>query len=91
MKAQLDIIIAAVALVIALVVGFVFWATKRTPTTHPAPEAVNVAKVAYPPKDLVYGNSLPTTNGGAAAGNAVGGATGGGNKGLSKLARALGG
>lgn len=70
MKSQLDLIIAGVAFVLALVLAGVFWGTKRVVTPKPAPTAIVTTPAVYPASDVVYGTNLP---GGSGGGPAAGG------------------
>ena len=73
---QNDIIISAVAIVLALIIAGVCFGTKREPIAPAAPEAVNLTKPALPQGDVVMASSLPGASGGSGGGGGFGGAGG---------------
>ena len=83
MKNQLDIIVTATSLLLAIIIAVVFMQTKRTVAKIAAPAAVNLAPLQMPGADVKMGSSLPAGGGGAApgAGSGAGGGGGGGGRG----------
>ncbi len=74
MKNQNDIIVAAIAFVVLLIVVAVSFFTKRDPVIPAAPEVIDTKMPALPVGDVVMANSLPggqSNGGGSGAGPAA--------------------
>lgn len=59
MKNQLDLIIGVSVLLIAFILAYVWYATKREPVKPAAPPAVNLKPLEMPNGHIVFSNGLP--------------------------------
>ncbi|MFY9234312.1 MAG: hypothetical protein WAO58_07615 [Fimbriimonadaceae bacterium] len=88
MKNQNDMIFSIVAVVLALIVAAVFWATMPQVPAQVAVAPLDTAKATLPAGDVVMSNSLPNAAqapGGNSAGGGPGGARGGGGGGAPSV------